>query len=99
MSLISCDVLRDLVSDIDIPEDPDKPVLPAGVPRNFKEALFYNDMCAIPLKSGDEWVYTLMGYRGGAIRDENGDLISYPTYEEAIEVLAGYKEFLKGGES
>ena len=64
---------------------PPKPTLPEGVPTDWIESMFCQDVCAIPLWSHDRWRFFLFCNGGQPVKDLRDDsLVGFDTYEEAI---------------
>lgn len=103
---ITTDQLRKMLIETDLPRSiyksnknlSPKPSMPDNVPQDFAEALFYNDMCAIPLYGDGKWVFMVIGEKGSRIVDQRtGKFLIFSTYMEAINTITKIKRRITEG--
>jgi len=73
-----------------------KPPTPDGYPNNYIQVLFFDGPCAIPLQSGDDWVWYAF-YNGAPLlrRGKWGPDSQHASFEAALEFTQGYLEWRK----
>lgn len=67
-----------------------RPVIPEGVPQDFFDALNFEGMCAVPLFGKEGWTFTVIDHGGKVVDSRTGQMVSFKTYEEAMENIRGY---------